>query len=88
MGTRTSALGTILQEMEVSPSEARSVQPARMRVGTVRRGETWSDLARRATGNTGAAEAVANLNGFDLKSTPQVGMLVKLPEEVSPERSR
>lgn len=80
------ALPTILRDMDVRPSEARSVQPARMRVGSVRRGESWSDLARRATGNPGDAEAVANINGFDLATAPQTGMLVKLPEEVIPDR--
>ena len=79
---RGGALPAILQQMEIRPSEARSVQPARMRVGAVRRGETWADLARRATGNSRDAEAVANLNGFDLSTQPQTGMMVKLPEEV------
>ena len=79
---RGGGLPAILQQMEVRPSETRSVEPPRMRVGAVRRGESWADLARRATGNSRDAEAVANLNGFDLKTTPQVGMMVKLPEEV------
>lgn len=79
---RGGGLPVILQKMDVRPSEARSVQPPRMRIGAVRRGESWSDLARRATGNSRDAEAIANLNGFDLKTQPQVGMMVKLPEEV------
>ncbi len=79
---RGGGLGPILQQMEVRPSEARSMEPARMRIGAVRRGESWADLARRATGNARDAEAIANLNGFDLNTTPQVGMMVKLPEEV------
>ncbi len=79
---RGSGLSTILNQMEVRPGEVRSIQPPRMRVGAVRRGETWQDLARRATGNSRDAEAVANLNGFDLNQPPQVGMMVKLPEEV------
>ncbi|HEX6095685.1 MAG TPA: M48 family metalloprotease [Thermoanaerobaculia bacterium] len=79
---RGGGLPSILQQMEVRPSEARSVQPPRMRVGAVRRGEGWADLARRATGNSRDAEAVANLNGFDLDQAPQEGMMVKLPEEV------
>lgn len=79
---RTSALGDLLGQMRIRPQEARSVNPARIRVGTVRRGESWADLARRATGNARDAEAVANLNGFDVNAAPQAGMLVKLPEEV------
>jgi predicted Zn-dependent protease len=82
---RGGGLPAILQAMDVRPSEARSVQPPRMRIGTVRRGESWADLARRATGNARDAEAIANINGFDLNTTPQVGMMVKLPEEVVPE---
>ena len=82
---RGGGLPVILQQMEVRPSEARSVNPPRMRVGSVRRGESWADLARRATGNARDAEAVANLNGFDLNTQPQTGMMVKLPEEIAAE---
>jgi predicted Zn-dependent protease len=72
--------------MDVRPSQARSAEPARLRIGAVRRGESWADLAKRATGNTRDAEAVANINGFDLNQPPQVGMMVKLPEEVVADR--
>ena len=83
VSSRNSPLGELLRTMEVSSARARSVNPPRMHIGTVRRGESWSDLARRATGNSGDAEAVANLNGFDLDTAPQAGMTVKLPEEVA-----
>lgn len=79
----SSGLGTILGQMSVNASRARSVDPPRINIGTVRNGESWGDLARRATGNERDAEAVANLNGFDLNSTPPAGMAVKLPEEVA-----
>jgi len=82
VSSRTSPLGELLRTMEVSASRARSVNPPRIHVGTVRRGESWSDLARRATGNANDAQAVANLNGFDLDTPPQSGMSVKLPEAV------
>jgi predicted Zn-dependent protease len=85
-GGRNSALASILQQMELRPSEARSVAPPRMRLGTVRNGESWSDIARRATGNAGDAEAVANINGFDPTAPAPSGMLVKLPEEVTRDR--
>lgn len=83
INSRTSALGDLLNQTRIRPQEARAINPPRIRIGTVRNGETWTDLARRATGNAGDAEAVANLNGFDLQSTPQAGILVKLPEEVT-----
>ena len=82
VSNRNSPLGSLLRNMEVSSSRARSVEPPRIHVGTVRGGESWNDLARRSTGNAGDAEAVANLNGFDLKTPPPAGMTVKLPEEV------
>lgn len=85
---RGNAMATLLGQMSISPSQARSVTPPRMRIGTVRSGESWADVARRSTGNARDAEAVANMNGFDLNSRPQAGMLVKMPEEVVPERQR
>ena len=83
---RSGALATILQQMELRPSEARSIAPPRMRLGTVRNGETWADIARRATGDTRDAEAVANINGFDVTTAAPSGMLVKLPEDVVSDR--
>lgn len=87
-GSRSSPLSAVLQQMSLRPSVAREADPPRLRVGTVRRGESWSDLARRATGNPAHAEVVANMNGFDLDSTPNAGMTVKLPEEVVADRER
>jgi predicted Zn-dependent protease len=81
--SNASALATVLGNTEVNPTAARAVQPPRIRLGTVRKGESWADLARRATGNAGDAEAVANLNGFDVSTAPQAGMMVKLPEDVA-----
>ena len=80
-----SPMAEVLSQMSVNQQRARSADPARMNLGTVRSGESWSDLARRATGNPRDAEAVANMNGFDLRTAPPAGMLVKLPEEVIPE---
>jgi predicted Zn-dependent protease len=82
LNRNASALGTILGQMSVNASRTRSVDPPRIHIATVRSGETWADLARRATGNARDAEAVANLNGYDLNSTPPAGLSVKLPEEV------
>ena len=82
LNRNASALGTILGEMSVNASRARSVDPPRIHITTVRSGETWADLARRATGNARDAEAVANMNGYDLNSNPPAGLSVKLPEEV------
>ncbi|PYQ52560.1 MAG: hypothetical protein DMF59_04360 [Acidobacteria bacterium] len=80
-----SPLGEILQRAVIDRARARAVEPARIHVSTVRAGESWSDLARRATRNPGDAEIIANMNGFDVKELPRTGMLVKLPEEIIPE---
>ena len=78
-----SPLGEMLGAARIDVARARSIQPPRIRVSTVRNGESWSDLARRATGNPRDAEAVANMNGFDLATAPRAGMSVKLPEDVA-----
>jgi predicted Zn-dependent protease len=77
-----SPLGEILRRTVIDPGRAQSVQPPRIRTGTARAGESWADLARRATGNARDAEAVANMNGFDLSTQPTAGLAVKLPEVV------
>jgi predicted Zn-dependent protease len=76
-----SPLGEVLSQMRVDTAAVRRVDPPRMHIGTVRSGESWAELARRSTGNASDAEAVANINGFDLQTAPPVGMTVKLPEE-------
>lgn len=80
-----SPLSEVLRDARIDPARARAVKPPRMRLGTVRSGESWADVARRATGNTRDAEAVANMNGFDVRTAPTAGLLVKLPEDVVPE---
>jgi predicted Zn-dependent protease len=77
-----SPLGTVLGRTVIDRARAQAAQPARIRVGTAKTGETWSSLAQRATGNPRDAEAVANLNGFDVSEPPAAGLLVKLPSEI------
>lgn len=80
-----SPLADILGRAVIDPVRAREAPPARIRVDTVRAGDTWSSLAQRATTNARDAEAVANMNGFDVTQQPPVGTLVKLPGEVPAE---
>jgi predicted Zn-dependent protease len=77
-----SPLGDILHRAVIDRLRARAAEPARIHVATVRAGESWSDLARRATRNPSDAEVIANMNGFDVKDVPRAGMIVKLPEEI------
>jgi predicted Zn-dependent protease len=83
VNTRSSLLAEVLENTEVNQARARSVMPPRLRVGRVRSGESWAEVARRATGNTRDAEVVANMNGYDLQNNPPAGLIVKLPEEVA-----
>ncbi|MGA7615512.1 MAG: M48 family metalloprotease [Thermoanaerobaculia bacterium] len=78
-----SPLGTILENTTEDLTKARAVAPPRLDVRNVRRGESWSDLARAATGNPKDAKAVANINGFDPTTPPPAGMPVKLPSAIA-----
>lgn len=80
-----SPLGTILSNAVIDEGRARAVSPPRIRLGTVRSGESWGDIARRATGNVADRATVAHMNGYDASTPPPAGLLVKLPEEVAPE---
>jgi predicted Zn-dependent protease len=82
---RNSPLAQVLSNVERNPARVNSVQAPRIHIATVRNGDTWADLARRATGNSRDAEALANMNGYDAGTRPEPGILVKMPEEVIPE---
>lgn len=76
------ALREVVRTIELdSPKPARIKSP-RLRVATVRAGETWESLAKRATGDAKHAETIAHINGFDYPSEVPAGMTVKLPEQV------
>ena len=77
-----SPLGEILRRASIDTGRARAVQAPRMRIGTVRNGESWADVAQRATGNANDARAVATMNGYAPETRPPAGLLVKLPEDV------
>lgn len=80
-----SPLGEVMSRAAIDPARARAAEPARMRIGTARSGESWADIAQRATGNRGDAEVIAEINGFDLNTRPTANMVVKLPQEILPE---
>jgi predicted Zn-dependent protease len=77
-----SPLGDVLSRAVIDRNRALAVQPSRIKVSTTRAGDTWATLAQRATGNSRDAEAVANMNGFDVKEPVRAGIQVKLPGEV------
>lgn len=77
---------TLLSQISFDRARARSVEPARMDVGTVRAtDDSWTDISARATGSTAFAEEVAEINGFDVANPPPRGLAVKLPAAVVPD---
>lgn len=77
-----SPMAATLREMRIDKRAARNARPARLEVGRARRGDSWSDIARRATGNPGDAKEIAAINGFDVNTSVPSGLVVKLPEQV------
>lgn len=80
--SRGDGLMGILRELRFDRAAARAAQPPRIHVATSRSGDRWEELARRATGRTDDAEAIAKLNGYDYPSSVPVGVPIKLPQDV------
>jgi predicted Zn-dependent protease len=84
-GSSARDLASIVQRMRFDRAEARAAEPPRIRVATSRAGETWDELAERATGRREDASAIAKLNGFDYPSSVPPGIAIKLPQDVAPD---
>jgi predicted Zn-dependent protease len=82
VSSNNSPLAEVMRRATIDVARARSVEPPRMKIGTVRNGESWADLAQRATGNANDARAIANMNGYELDTRPPSGLTVKLPQDV------
>jgi predicted Zn-dependent protease len=78
-----SPLSNAIASMRVDRAEAKKAEPPRMRVSTLRGGDSWSAVASKATGNPNDAEAVAAINGFDVRTPLPQGTLVKLPQQIA-----
>lgn len=78
----TSHLSSMLNNVVVDPQRARSAQPERMNVATSSGISTWTEAARRATGNPADSDVIAIMNGFDPGSRVPPNTMLKLPAEL------
>lgn len=75
-------VSTIQSFRELSSSEAARIQPSRVAFYTVRSGDTWQSLARRAGQYGGPSpSALAIMNGSDPSSAPRPGARIKIVVE-------
>lgn len=79
----TSPLSSMLGNVVVDPQRARNAQPERMNVATSSGITTWTEAARRATGNPGDSDMLAIMNGFDPGSRVPANTMLKLPPELA-----
>lgn len=77
------ALRGVLRSLRIGDERARRMSPPRLRVQRSSRGDTWSGLAERMTGNPDDAADLAHINGFDYPSEVPAGLLLKLPERIA-----
>lgn len=82
-GTRHDAAlqGLVMSFRKISPAEAAAVKPLRLRVVTVRPGDTAASLGRRMVYPDFQAERFRVLNGLGAGAEPRPGTLVKLVTE-------
>lgn len=78
----SSPLAGMLDRVAIDPQRARAAQPLRMRVMSSRGINSWTEAARRSTGNAADADEIAILNGFDPGSRVPDNILIKLPPDL------
>jgi predicted Zn-dependent protease len=69
---------TIRSFREMSAQEASRIQPSRVEFYTVRSGDTWESLARRASLANVKASTLAIMNGANVTGTPRVGDRIRI----------
>jgi len=63
----------------ISQEEASKLDPPRLKVHEVARGETWSSITRKYFGTSSEWEKLASYNGFDNEEDLIPGTLLKIP---------
>lgn len=63
----------------LSPEEAHKLQPLRLRIHRVRKGETWKSITIKYYGSDIGSEKLALYNGFNKGEEPPPGILIKIP---------
>ncbi|MBW2369806.1 MAG: M48 family metalloprotease [Deltaproteobacteria bacterium] len=63
----------------LSQAEVSEISPPRMKIHTVRTGETWGSITKRYYTNTQELNKLADYNGLTANSAPAPGMMLKIP---------
>ncbi|MCX5885823.1 MAG: M48 family metalloprotease [Proteobacteria bacterium] len=66
---------------ELSLEEAESIKPARVRLYTVQKNETFDTIAKEIKGGTEDGKTLALINGFNPGATPPAGEKIKVVEK-------
>ncbi len=67
----------------MSRQQADKVQPKRLRIHKVTRGETWVGITQKYFGSSRQMAQLAEYNGFSLSTPLPSGMLLKIPPELA-----
>jgi len=74
------ALESIMNGLRfISRKEAAQLDPPRLRIHKVVRGETWSSITRKYFGTSGEWKKLATYNGFETEGGLSQGSLLKIP---------
>ncbi len=63
----------------LKPEEAMKLQPLRLKIHRVRKGETWKSITIKYYGSDIGSAKLAEFNGFDKGKEPPSGILIKIP---------
>jgi predicted Zn-dependent protease len=63
----------------LSQAEALKIQPARMKIHTVKNGETWASITAKYYNRNDDKSKLAEYNGFTVNEIPLPGVLIKIP---------
>ena len=63
----------------LSPADALKIEPGRMRIHTVKKGETWDRIMARYYGKNEDKNKLAEYNGFTVNQMLSPGVLLKIP---------
>ncbi len=80
-------LGQLMADMKemidnwefLSPEQAAKLQPLRLRIYRVKKGDTWKSITIKYYGSDIGSTKLAEFNGFDKNQQPHPGILIKIP---------
>jgi len=74
------ALESMIKDLYfISEKEVSEFQPPRLHIHRVKRGETWTGIAKKYYKSSSGTKKLAEYNGFDVSQTLRSGILLKIP---------